>query len=66
MGMGLVAFNLVANSKLEASISLPIIDTAMLIVSTVGAIYFFQEPISSQKIIGLLLLIAGIVVLRPS
>jgi drug/metabolite transporter (DMT)-like permease len=66
MGLGLLAFNLVANSKMEASVSIPIIDAAMLIVSSVGAIYFFQESITLQKMIGLTLLLTGIVILRPS
>jgi drug/metabolite transporter (DMT)-like permease len=66
MGAGLVAFNVVVNSKMEASVAIPIVDSAMLIVSTVGAIYFFEESISAQKIVGLALLLAGIAVLRPS
>jgi len=66
MGAGLVAFNIVANSRMEASVSIPIIDSAMLIVSAAGAIYFFGESISLQKFIGFALLLAGIAVLRPS
>jgi drug/metabolite transporter (DMT)-like permease len=66
MGAGLVAFNIVANSKMEASVSIPTIDAAMLIVSAMGAIYFFAESISPQKVIGLILLLVGIVVLRPT
>jgi drug/metabolite transporter (DMT)-like permease len=65
MGSGLVAFNRLANSPLEASISIPIVDTAMLIVTTLGAIYFFQEAVTAQKLVGLALLAAGIVALRP-
>ena len=66
MGIGLIAFNAVANSKnMEASISIPIIDTSMLIVSVLGAMLFFAEPVSGKKLIGLALLIAGIVVLKP-
>ena len=66
MGVGMVAFNLVANSKLEASVSLPIVDTAMLLVSTVGAIYLFQEPLSTRKAVALCLLVAGIVIMPSS
>ncbi len=66
MGIGLVAFNAVANSKsMEASISIPVIDTAMLIVSVIGAILFFAEPVTVKKMIGIGLLVAGILVLRP-
>jgi drug/metabolite transporter (DMT)-like permease len=65
MGSGLVAFNRLANSPLEASISIPIVDTAMLIVTTLGAIYFFQESVTAAKLVGLALLAAGIVALRP-
>lgn len=67
MGVGLVAFNAVANSRqLEASISIPIIDTAMLIVTVIGAIVFFAEPITLKKAIGVALLVAGILVLKPA
>jgi multidrug transporter EmrE-like cation transporter len=66
MGAGLVAFNIVVNGSLDASVSIPIVDAGALIVSTAGAIYFFGEALSPQKIIGIFLLVAGIVVLRPS
>jgi drug/metabolite transporter (DMT)-like permease len=67
MGCGLVAFNLLANSpRLEASVSIPIVDTAMLLVTTVCAIYFFQEAVTPQKLLGIALLLAGIAMLRPS
>jgi len=66
MGIGLLAFNAVAVSKqIEASISIPIMDTGMLIVSVLAAVLFFAEPITVKKSVGLALLIAGIVVLRP-
>jgi multidrug transporter EmrE-like cation transporter len=61
-----MAFVRVATSKLEASIAIPICDAAMLIVTTVGAIAFFHEALSAQKLVGLVLLVAGILVLiRP-
>jgi drug/metabolite transporter (DMT)-like permease len=66
MGSGLVAFNRLVNSRLEASISVPIVDTAMLIVTTLGAIYFFQEAVTARKLLGLALLVAGIAALRPT
>jgi drug/metabolite transporter (DMT)-like permease len=66
MGCGLVAFNRVINSRLDASISIPVVDTAMLIVTTLGAIYFFQEAVTPRKLVGLALLVAGIAALRPA
>ncbi len=66
MGAGLLAFNRLANSRLDASISIPIVDTAMLIVTTLGAIWFFQEAVTARKLVGLALLMAGIGVLRPA
>jgi multidrug transporter EmrE-like cation transporter len=66
MGIGLIAFNLLANAKMDASTSIPIVDAAMLVVTASGAIYFFGEPISTQKVLGVALLLAGIALLRPS
>jgi drug/metabolite transporter (DMT)-like permease len=66
MGVGTTAFNYLVNSRqLEASISIPIVDVAMLIVSVAAAVIFFSEPLTTKKILGFALLIAGIVVLRP-
>jgi len=66
MGIGLVAFNAVANSRhMDASVSIPIIDTTMLIVTVIGAILFFAEPITVKKAIGVALLVSGILVLKP-
>ena len=64
-GIGLMAFVRVATGKLEASVSIPISDVAMLLVTTVGAVWLFQEAITVQKLIGLGLLVAGIALLRP-
>ena len=66
MGVGLIAFNLLANAKMDASTSIPIVDAAMLVVTASGAIYFFGEPLSTQKVLGVVLLLAGIALLRPS
>jgi drug/metabolite transporter (DMT)-like permease len=66
MGIGLLAFNRLANSRMEASVSIPIVDTAMLIVTTLGAVWFFQEAVTARKMVGLALLLAGIAVLRPA
>jgi drug/metabolite transporter (DMT)-like permease len=66
MGTGTVAFNQLAISRrLDASISIPIVDTAMLLVSVVGAVLFFAEPVTARKLAGVGLLIAGIVALKP-
>jgi drug/metabolite transporter (DMT)-like permease len=66
MGVGLMAFIMVANSKqLDASVSIPIMDTGMLVVTVVGAVLFFGEPITARKLAGIALLIAGILTLRP-
>jgi len=66
MGIGLLTFNRLANGKLDASVSIPIVDTAMLLVSAVGALWFFQEPVTTQKLVGIALLVIGIVLLRPA
>lgn len=66
MGIGLVAFNHVANSRIEASTSIPIVDAGMLVVSTAGAIWLFGESVPPQKLCGIVLLVAGIALLRPS
>ncbi len=66
MGIGLLAFNALAVSRqIEASIAIPVVDTGMLIVSVLAAALFFAEPITVKKCVGLALLVAGIVVLRP-
>lgn len=67
MGIGLIAFTSVASSRqIDASISIPIIDTAMLLVTVVGAVIFFAEPMTIKKVLGITLLLAGIVLLRPA
>jgi drug/metabolite transporter (DMT)-like permease len=65
-GVGLVAFLRVASGRLEASVSMPIVDTSMIVVTTVGAILLFRESMTLQKLVGIALLVAGIVILRPS
>jgi drug/metabolite transporter (DMT)-like permease len=65
-GVGLMAFVRVATGKLEASVAIPVSDVAMLIVTTVGAILFFQETLTAQKLAGLAFLVVGILLLRPA
>jgi drug/metabolite transporter (DMT)-like permease len=66
MGGGLIAFVKVAGGGLEASVALPIVDVAMLLVSAVGAMMFFSEAVTLQKLFGIALLLAGIGFLRPT
>jgi drug/metabolite transporter (DMT)-like permease len=65
-GLGLIAFLRVAGGSVEASIAIPISDVAMLIVTAVGALIFFQEAVTVQKLAGLGLLVTGIALLRPA
>lgn len=66
MGGGLLAFHALATSPMQASVSIPIVDVAMLLVSALGAILFFAEPFGTQKALGVALLVAGIALLRPA
>jgi drug/metabolite transporter (DMT)-like permease len=66
MGGGLMAFIMVANSSMDASVSIPIVDVAMLLVSAIGAMVFFAEPFTAQKALGIALLLVGIGLLRPT
>lgn len=65
MGVGLLAFHALTNSPLDASITIPISDTSMLLVTTIGAIVCFGEAITLQKLAGVALMLFGIVLLRP-
>jgi drug/metabolite transporter (DMT)-like permease len=66
MGCGTAAFNYVATSRrIDASVSIPITDTAMLIVSVLGAVLFYAEPITTRKMFGIALLLSGIAALKP-
>ena len=65
-GVGLIAFLRVTGGRLEASVSMPIVDTSMLLVTTVGAIAFFRESVTLQKLLGIALLVIGIALLRPT
>ncbi len=66
MGVGTTAFNFVINSRrVEASVSVPIMDVGMLLVTAVGAVWLYAEPLTLRKTIGIGLLLVGIAVLRP-
>lgn len=67
MGIGLLSFNAVASSRrMDASVSIPIMDTGMLLVTFLGAIWFFAEPFTLRKALGVALLLAGIATLHQS
>ena len=65
MGSGLIAFNRVVNSRLDASISIPVVDTAMLIVTDARRDLLLPGGGDARKLVGLALLVSGIVALRP-
>jgi uncharacterized membrane protein len=65
-GAGLVAFHLVTIRRdVEVSSLVPVIDTAMLLVTALGGVLLFAEAVTLQKGIGVALLVAGIYLLRP-
>ena len=66
MGFGLLAFYALANSPIDASLSIPAVDGAMLLVSSLGAIWFLGEAATLQKTLGILCILAGMVLLRPT
>lgn len=67
MGAGLICFNIVASGRTtDISIVVPVINTSMMLVTVLGGILFFAEPITTQKVFGISLLIAGIILLRPT
>jgi drug/metabolite transporter (DMT)-like permease len=66
MGGGTAAFNYLATSRrMHASLSIPIADTAMLLVTVLGATLFYAEPMTPRKLLGIALLVSGIVALKP-
>lgn len=66
MGCGLLAFHALATGSMEASISIPIVDIAMLLVSAFGAILVFSEPLTARKLVGTGILLVGIALLHSS
>lgn len=66
MGFGLLAFNRVVNGPLAASVSIPIAYVAMLIISRLGAYFWFHEPFNGQQLVALGLMLAGILLMRPA
>lgn len=65
MGVGLIAFHALASSRMDASVSIPTVDVSMLIVSALGAIVVFSEPVTWQRVAGIALMLVGIVLIRP-
>lgn len=67
MGAGMIAYNQVlTGGKIEISSLVPIVNTSMLAVTTIGGIIFFAESITPQKVAGFLLMLVGIYLLKPT
>lgn len=66
MGVGLTAYHAVLTSPMDASLSIPIVNVTMILVSTMGAVVFFAEPLSARKLIAVALLVAGIALLQSA
>ena len=67
IGIGTVTFGLVLqNPELNLSSSVPIINSAMLIVTIIGSAILFGDKIDLQKIVGIIAILAGIYLLRPA
>jgi drug/metabolite transporter (DMT)-like permease len=65
-GLGLVAFQALATDReVEVSRVVPVMDTAMLLVTAAGGMLFFAEALTPTKALGIGLLVAGIALLRP-
>lgn len=64
MGTGLIVFSHLIPGR-DVSTLVPVVSASTLLVVVVGGMYFFSESITPQKILGIVLLIGGIVLLRP-
>lgn len=53
-------------SRENLSVSYPLLISLTFFLVTSGAVYFFHEPLSVQKIIGLGLILAGVVVVSAA
>jgi len=53
-------------SRENLSVSYPLLMSLTFILVTSGAVYFFHEPLSLQKIIGLGLILVGVVVVSTA
>jgi multidrug transporter EmrE-like cation transporter len=53
-------------SRENLSVSYPLLISLTFLLVTSGAVYFFHEPLSLQKIIGLGLILAGVVVVSAA
>lgn len=66
MGTGFIAYNMaISNRSVDVSITVPLISSLMIIVTTSGGRLFFSEALTSQRILGIIFVIAGIILLRP-
>jgi len=67
MGAGMIIYNNIINGGLiEISTFVPIANTLMLLITTIGGIVFFAESFTLQKIIGFIFMLIGIFLLRPT
>lgn len=67
MGFGMVAFNIAGTSRLAGIGTITSITQALtIVVVVVGSIAWFGEGVTPSKVIGTLLLVAGVLVLRPT
>lgn len=64
MGIGLISFHALAVGKMDLSVSIPTVDVAMMLVSAIGAMLFFAEPVTLQRLLGIGMLVGGIILLR--
>lgn len=66
MGLGVITFSMVLQSTtLDISSSIPIINSAVLIITLIGGAILFNDSISLQKICGIVAILIGIYLLRP-
>jgi drug/metabolite transporter (DMT)-like permease len=66
LGGGMIVYNAVLTAPgAQMSIVIPLVSAAIIIVSTIGGVGFFREPLTPWKVIGIGLLIVGIIFLRP-
>lgn len=59
MGIGTLAFHALTTSTMDASTTVPLSDVAMLLVSAIGAIVFFSEPVTLSKVGGIVMLLGA-------
>jgi multidrug transporter EmrE-like cation transporter len=53
-------------SVANLSTSYPLLVSLTFVLVTLGAVFFFREPVSTQKIVGIAVIVAGIVLVASS